>query len=107
MTIVGGGGEGGVRSEKLSHKNAIKYEKADPIGFLTPQVPSQKNLAKTLRTPLPPAPLDFQVLCIYVANCLNSFFFIPSSCLSNHEQTDIKCIDIASKKRVLVSKETC
>jgi hypothetical protein len=50
-----GGGER-VRSEKLSHKNAIKHEKGekgDPLKFSdNPNYPPKKNLAKTPRTPL-------------------------------------------------------
>jgi hypothetical protein len=64
-------GAGGVRSEKLSHKNAIKYEKRrkrGPSSFSdNPKYPPEKNLAKTPGTP-PPLPLDFQLLCIYVAD---------------------------------------
>jgi hypothetical protein len=57
----GGGGEG-VRSEEISHKNAIKHKKATtPLRFSDNlKYPPQKNLAKTPRTPL-----DFQLPCIY------------------------------------------
>jgi hypothetical protein len=39
-----------LRSEKLSHKNAIKYEKGKPPKYS--DNPPQKNLAKTPRTSL-------------------------------------------------------
>jgi hypothetical protein len=56
----------GVSSKKLSHKNAIKYEKKQkkwppPPRFSdNPKYPPKKNLAETPRTPL-----EFQQLCIY------------------------------------------
>jgi hypothetical protein len=41
-----------VRSEKLSHKNAIKHGKSGPPRFFdNPKYPTKQNLAKTLRTP--------------------------------------------------------
>jgi hypothetical protein len=49
--------KGGIRSKKLSHKNAINHKKG-PLDFLT--IPSILNFAKT-----PGTPLNFQQLCIY------------------------------------------
>jgi hypothetical protein len=47
-----GRGAVGVRSEKLSHKNAIKHEKSGPPRFSdNPKYPPKKNLAQIPRTP--------------------------------------------------------
>jgi hypothetical protein len=46
------GGGAGVRSEKLSHNNAIKHERGDPLDFLTTHsTPPKNNFAKTPRPP--------------------------------------------------------
>ena len=43
----------GVKSEKLSHKNAIKHRKGDPLRFCdNRKYPPQKNLSQTPRTHL-------------------------------------------------------
>jgi hypothetical protein len=52
----GWGGGGGVRPENLSHKNAIKHDKGDPLDFLTtPSIPLKRIWPK----PQGPPTLDF------------------------------------------------
>jgi hypothetical protein len=67
-------GAGGVRSEKLSHKNAIKYEKRrkrGPSSFSdNPKYPPEKNLAKTPGTPPP-----FPWISNYCASMLQTLGF--------------------------------
>ncbi len=60
---TGVGEGGGVRSIKLSQKNAIKHDKGDPVDLLTTtSIPLERIWPK----PQGPPPLDFQLLCIYV-----------------------------------------
>ncbi len=56
---------GWVRSEKLSHKIAIKHEKGDPSRFSDkPKYPLEKNLAGAPSRP-PPPPTDFPTTMMY------------------------------------------
>ncbi len=57
-------GEGGIRFEKLCHKNAINHKKVIPRDYLTnPSILLNRILQKPHG---PPPPLDFQPVCICV-----------------------------------------
>ncbi len=58
------GGPGGIRSEKMSIKTAIKQKEEDPPRFSdSPKYPLKRIWPKP-QGPLPPPP-SFKLLCIY------------------------------------------
>jgi hypothetical protein len=72
----GEGGGRGVRSEKLSHKNAIKHKKGKKSGpprfSDNPKNPPKKNLAKNPKDP--PSPLWISNYCASMLNMFDNVF---------------------------------